>query len=64
MPVVNPRRTNETCVPESELCLYRAQTKALLRRYLRLSLEVRAGAVGTREGVLPHAGKVVQTTFF
>ncbi len=40
MPVVNPRRTNAMCVPESELCLYRAQTKALLRRYLRLSLEV------------------------
>jgi DNA-directed RNA polymerase specialized sigma24 family protein len=27
-------------VPQSELCLYREHTQALLRRYLRLSLEV------------------------
>lgn len=34
------RRRSKIQVPPGELCLYRERTQALLRRYLRLSLEV------------------------
>ena len=37
---VNAPKVEAKRVPESELCLYRDRTQALLRRYLRLSLDV------------------------
>ncbi len=37
---VNARRERVVRVPQSELCLYRERTQALLRRYMRMSLEV------------------------